>query len=295
MISIESLEALREAFEITKTRSQRALRRPYLRLVAAARPRMRKPIREFMDLQRKALLAELPLIGRIDRIGAHKPKKLAEEAFPWDEIMAEGRALLKPTLVEILALGGQEITGRRLRKQEAEAMPHRFDPIGLEAVKWAEEHAAWLVTVITTNTRDAIAQMIAGGIDQGLSGYYIARALRPLVGLTVPHTAAVGNYMTRLIEEGYSELDAAAKAERYAQRLHNYRTEMITRTEASSATSEGIVQGYEQWGIDEVDWIADPECCDRCDEMAADSPYKIEDTHGLIPFHENCECAWTAH
>jgi hypothetical protein len=288
MISIESLEALREAFEITKTRSQRALRRPYLRLVAAALPKMRRPVREFMDLQRKALLAELPSIGRIDRIGAHKPKKLAEEAFPWDEIMAEGKSLLKPTLLEILALGGQEITGRRLRKQEAEAVPHRFDPIGLEAVKWAEEHAAWLVTLITTETRGAIAEIIARGIDQGLSGYYIARDLRPLVGLTAPHVAAVGNYTTRLIEEGYSELDAFARAERYAQRLHNYRTEMITRTEASSATSEGIIQGYEQWGIEELDWVADPECCENCSAAAEESPYKIEDSHGLIPAHPHC-------
>jgi hypothetical protein len=295
MIGIESLENLHEAFEIVKARSQRTLRRPYLRLVAMALPKMRRPIREFMALQRKALLAELPSIGRIDRIGARKPKKLAEEAFPWDEITAEGKTLLKPTLLEILVLGGQEITGRRLRKQEVGAVPHRFDPIGLEAVKWAEEHAAWLVTLITTETRDAIAEIIARGIDQGLSGYYIARDLRPLVGLTAPHAAAVGNYTTRLIEEGYAELDAFARVERYAQRLHNYRTEMIARTEASSATSEGIIEGYEQWGIGELDWVADPECCEDCDAAAAESPYRIEDSHGLIPAHPHCECCWTAH
>jgi hypothetical protein len=294
MISIESLETLRKAFYIVKARDQVTLRRPYLRLVVASLPRMRKAVREFMDIQRKALLAELPSIGRIDRIGAHKPRKLAEEAFPWDKIMAEGKPILKPALLDILAIGGQNIVSRRIRKQETEAVPHRFDPIGIDAVKWAEEHAAWLVTLITMETRDAIAEVIARGIDQGLSGYYIARDLRPLVGLTAPHTAAVGNYMTRLIEGGYSDLDATAKAERYAQRLHNYRTEMITRTEASSATSEGIVQGYGQMGIEQLDWVADPQCCDECSAAADKSPYPIEETHGLIPAHPNCECAWVA-
>lgn len=292
MISIESLESLQETFGITKARDQRILRRPYLRLIATALPRTRRPIREFLAAQRKALLGALPALGRVQRISAHKPKKLAEEAFPWDEIQTDGKILLKPTLLEILALAGKEIVDRRVIKQEAGAEPRRFDPIGIKAVEWAEKHTAELVTLITAETRAAIVEIITRGINQGLSGYHIARELRPLVGLTAPHAVAVGNRLALLIEQGYADEQAFAMAERYAGRLHNYRTEMIARTEAASATSEGTLQGYDQWGIEELDWVADPECCDDCDAAAARSPYKISEAHGLIPAHPYCECCW---
>jgi len=235
-------------------------------------------VNEFMRYMRKQLQRGLT------RVRARKPETFTEQLADWDAIIEEGQRILKPELLKILAEGGKAVVERKIIKQEAEP---RFDILGIPAVKWAEKHTAKLVTEIE-ETKQAIRQEVKAGIDYGKSIQKIAKELRPIVGLTSRQAGAVAKYRILLEEQALPQQKIASLVERYANRLHKFRTQMIARTETASALSEGTLQGFEQIGIKRVRGVADEEACEYCLENIDGKVYTLDEASGLIPAHPQC-------
>ena len=261
-------------------RKPRALRN-FHRLMRQGERKLLPRINEWMDESIKEMRAGLS--GMRGKTSASRVKSIAD----WDRIKAQGVIILKPTLLELLAEGGKAVVERKIMKQE------RFDPIGLEAVSWATEHSATLVTGITAETVEAIQTYVAQGIDAGKSIQKIAMELRPLVGLTEKNIMAVANYHEMLILERpeYTAAKQREMAEVYARRLHRKRALVIARTETAYSLNEGLRQGYAQMGATKLERVEDPDCCDICAEYNG-KIYTIAEAEGVLPEHPNCEGAW---
>lgn len=264
-------------------RKPRALRN-YSRLIRQGERKLLPLIREWMDDSIKAMQAGLSNMK--GKTAAQKTKSITD----WDAINANGIVILKPTILELLGEGGKTVVERKIIKQE------RFDVIGLEAVKWATEHTATLVTEITDETMKAIRAYIAKGVDAGKSVQTIARELRPLVGLTEKQIIATANFHEMLILDRpeWTAARQRSSTEAYARRLHRKRATMIARTESASALSEGQRQGYNQMGVKQLERVEDPateddDCADNNGRI-----YTIAEAQGVLPAHPNCEGTWVA-
>jgi len=76
--------------------------------------------------------------------------------------------------------------------------------------------------------------------------------------------------------------------------VDKHRAEMIARTESVRATSEALLEDFQDKGIDKVRWIVidDSRICEICEPMQG-KVFKIEDAKGQIPKHVNCRCGWS--
>ena len=277
-------------------RKPRALRN-FHRMIRQGERKLLPRINEWMDESIKEMRAALPQLDlksipvaerKRKYADKKKIKRIVEQFADWDRIKAQGVIILKPTLLELLTEGGKAVVERKIMKQE------RFDPIGIEAVSWAADHSATLVTGITAETMEAMQAYIAQGIDAGKSIPKIAMELRPLVGLTEKDIIAVANYHEMLILERpeWTVARQNQSAEAYARRLHRKRATTIARTETASALTEGQRQGYAQMGAKNLERVEDPateddDCADNNGRI-----YTIAEAQGVLPAHPNCEGTW---
>lgn len=88
-----------------------------------------------------------------------------------------------------------------------------FDRISEEAVAWAEEHAAELVTSVTAETRDGLRQAVSRAFRDGIAPREAAKIIKQLVGLRPDQVDSVLNVRQRL-------LDAMARAERTGKTIN---------------------------------------------------------------------------
>lgn len=277
-------EIQRTAIDIILAKDRRAqrARRSYQRLLRLHERKLKPAVNEWLEWTAKTVRAGLP--GMRGKTPVARVKSIAD----WKEIRARGEELIKPLMFEMLAASGDSVMGKRMVKKQ-----ERFDPIGLEAIKWTTEHTAELVVEITGETMLAIREYIKVGIDAGKSVQKIARELRPLVGLTSKDIMAVANFHEALILERpeYSVATQREMANTYARRLHRQRATTIARTETAFALTEGQRQGYAQMGITRLERVEDPDCCDICAEYSG-KIYTIAEAEGVLPEHPSCEGSW---
>jgi len=279
----EQIQGIAVGIILTKANRGRRVWRRYHRMLQMEERKMLPSVNEWLAWTAKTLQAGL---GRMKgKSATAKVNSLAD----WAEIRARGDELLKPVLFEILNVGGNSVMGQRIKKQD------RFDPIGLEAVRWTTDHSAALVVEITDKTMEAIRKYITLGIKEGKSIQKIAMELRPLVGLTSKNIMAVANYHEMLILERpeYTVATQNEMADVYARRLHRARATTIARTETGEALVEGQRQGYDQMGIKKLMRVEDPDACDIC--LYYDGQiYTIAESRGVLLEHPRCEGSWIA-
>jgi len=259
------------------------------------KPKAVKNMRRLITLNERKLRPKVDewiklMIKDIQR-GLSKLKSKNSKLADWKEIEETGNLILRPTILEILGEGGKAVVDRKIMKQD------RFDSIGVNAVKWAEEHAAALVVEVTTATQEAIKAFIVDGVKKGKSIPVIAKQLRPLVGLTTRQIMAVANYEEWLIinRPEYSVKVIREMAEVKARRLHRYRTKLIARTETRRSLNEGIFQGYEQMGIKKMEGVSGASACDWCMENINGRVVSVNHARSIDgEAHPGCECAWVA-
>lgn len=204
------------------------------------------------------------------------------EKVDWEALEEAGRAMMGKVFFDAVSAAGVRLT---VHKQ-------RVDPIGQQAVNAARKQCAKMVTRVTTETKSAIRAAVALATDYGLAGGRLQKTIRPLIGLTEPHALAVGRRLTKWLDEGMEEGRAVRTVERYANGLLRWREQTISRTESGNACSTGILSGYEQGGIEAVEWVADPACCAAICEPQDGKVFTLDEAEGLIPAHPNCECTW---
>jgi len=271
----EPLLRIQKAIDVFLEKSRRGELnlRNHKKLIRENKGKVAKAYNEWLDYLVK---------NRSKTLKGIKPKTITENLIDWDDIRKKGEGFFRPVLHGILNEAGKAVVERKVLKQD------RFDPLGEGAVEWVKKHSAELVVEITEETMKGIKSYVKWGINEGKSIYHIGRELRPIVGLTERLSGAVAKKRMMLMRDPkltVGEIDK--KVERYAKHLQKYRTERIAKTETAKALSEGELQGYDQMGVKEVKFNADPEACDIC--AAKDGEvYSLEDAQGIIPVHPNC-------
>jgi len=200
----------------------------------------------------------------------------------------QGITIIKPGYIEAMISGGdaaRKIAGIRVG----------FDVLSPEALKYAQQNAAKLITEITATARASIKLIIVEGIKAGASNQQIMNALRGTIGLNERWALAVSRYRTAQMElaeaKKISLLRAKKRARRYAEKLYRKRLLMIARTETAIAQSQGSLLSYKGIGVERVRFYAAHGACEICASMDG-SIYTIHQAFGIIPVHPNCRCDW---
>ena len=128
-----------------------------------------------------------------------------------------------------------------------------------QAIKYASEHAATLVTQMNEETKRRLAQVISEGIEQK----------RGIPGLARDIKGEFSNMTKR-------------------------RSEMIARTETADALSTASLDRMQDMKIDGKEWVtSDP--CEICAGNEAEGVVSVDHVfssgHDRPPAHPNCECA----
>jgi Phage Mu protein F like protein len=252
-----------------------------------------------------ALLAE----GKLD-----EAFRLAVAA--WESASAEWRLTVGRQLRDALEAGAA-VAGRVTGVLEG-----RFDVTNPEAVRWAQQESASLVTRVTAETRVALRAIVMRSVREGIAPVPAARLIQNTVGLTARQEVAVASFRARLqtlqarpagaaVETAVGRVANRALSDRipglvarYAQRLLAQRALVIARTEILAAANEGQRQLWEQavqtGEVDreqvEREWIVtdDERLCELCEPLEgarADIGGTFPRGGGAgPPLHPQCRC-----
>ena len=188
-----------------------------------------------------------------------------------------------------------------------------FDPMGDGVLKWTAAHSAEFVTNVTTAQIEGLRAVVrrAAALED-INVDDLARAIRPMVGLTKQQSAANLKYYETLINNGVSKKKALDKSVRYAARQHRYRGYNIARTELAFSYNQGSYEGTKQaqaagymGEVVKIWCTADDErTCPSCGELegkrvAMDEDFdfytKLQGRNATIrkvpPAHPSCRCA----
>lgn len=212
---------------------------------------------------------------------------------------------LKPMWMAAIAEAAKEL--------DAKYPKFFFDPASEGVKEWIETKAASFVTNSSKNQIAAINAVVARASQlQDMTVDGLARAIRPMVGLTIPQANANLNYYNKMIESGLSEKKALERSIKYSALQSRYRGYNIARTELAYAYNkgqhEGVKQAQAQGFMGEVEkvWCTadDERTCNTCgalegQRVAMDGDFnfktKLEATNPGIkltpPAHPSCRCA----
>lgn len=254
-------------------------RRQNSRNIRRLEPRITRASQDYMELLQEE-------INRGSRhLKGRTPAQIVDSITDWEEIAATGGLYYEEPLRDIYIIGSRNITEGRIRKQE------RTDPIGIASIEWAEQYSADLVSGLTDQTRQALMAIIGTELAAGATLQQMAKLIRNTVGLNARQQAAMAALEARMAAAD-AELAAIKKAiDLYKKKAIRYRAMMIARTESARALSAGTLDAYGRMGIHKVQWVADPDCCDICDDNNG-KVFTIQEAEDLIPAHPNCECVF---
>lgn len=122
-----------------------------------------------------------------------------------------------------------------------------FDPMGRGVLEWTEDRAAMFITNCTNTQIEGLRAVVRQAATlENMVVDQLARAIRPLVGLTRDQSVANLKYYTKLIEKGVKEKRAQYLASQYAAKQHRYRSMNIARTELAFSYNKGADIGIRQ-------------------------------------------------
>lgn len=230
-------------------------------------------LQEWMDFIQKQIKRDL-----VEKF----QKSFASELTDWEVIEKQGVTTIKPAALKIMLSGGTAAYKHL-------AIAGSFDVLNVRAIKAVNKFCSKLVKEITKNTKKGINAYVKHGIKQGWSMSKVARAIRPLVGLTKNQTQSVINYR-KLLTAKRPDLTAAQIDKlvlKYTNKTHRRRMMNIVRTETARAQNIGYVQGLAEVGVKEAELRNGPNPCDECLALNG-TKYPIDEAEGVIPIHPNC-------
>ena len=188
----------------------------------------------------------------------------------------------------------------------------RFNLAAEEVMNWSRTRGAEFVTnssQIQIDALNALITKVNGLHDMSID--QMARAIRPMVGLTVQQSEAAMRYRDNLLANGVSQKRTQDLTMRYAAQMHRYRGYNIARTELAFAYNKGMLEATKQAQAQgylgkmvKVWCTADDErVCHICGgldgkEIAMDEDFdfytKLQHTNPGIkqtpPAHPSCRC-----
>ena len=122
-----------------------------------------------------------------------------------------------------------------------------FNPMADGVRAWTDTRAAEFITSVSNAQAEGLRAVIQrAAVLEDMTVSELARAIRPMIGLTKQDSMAVMNYYETLRANGVSEKKAHDRAARYAAKKHRERAYTIARTELATAYNAGAHEGTRQ-------------------------------------------------
>lgn len=122
-----------------------------------------------------------------------------------------------------------------------------FDPMADSVRAWTASRSAEFVTNVTQTQVEGLRAVVQrAAVLEDLTVDELAKAIRPMVGLTVQQSISNMRYYETLRKNGISAKKARERAIRYATRQHRKRAYLIARTELAMAYNNGAHEGTKQ-------------------------------------------------
>jgi SPP1 gp7 family putative phage head morphogenesis protein len=217
-------------------------------------------------------------------LSLNKADNTIDELIDWEDIESQGIQKLNPAFFKVYTAG-------KKAAYETVGMAVSFNVLEPAAVKAAHKLTAKLVKEISEETRKAIRQHVARGIQDGLSNQEIARELKDFVGLTARQTKAISSYRDALLDKfpDLSEKELRSKMIQYKTVSYNRRMTTIARTETARAQTVGYVEGLNILDIDKFEFSTYPGHCEICHPLEGNI-FTGDRAREVIPVHPNCRC-----
>ncbi len=181
-----------------------------------------------------------------------------------------------------------------------------FDPTSDAIRRWTADHTAEFVTNVTTTQIEGLRAVVQrAAVLEDMSVDELARAIRPMIGLTKPQAKANMRYYETLLNNGVSQTKAKDLTMRYAARQHRYRGYNIARTELADAYNQGAYETAKQaqaagyLGKATATWCtaADERVCPTCGRLEGktvdlDEGFNLANGRKLPPAHPGCRCGY---
>lgn len=176
---------------------------------------------------------------------------------------------------------------------------------------------AWMNTYIQTSYRRGMARAStdirrAGGrvstdyvdnaffrpIHADRVGIVYTRAYDGLRDITTAMDEQISTVLAEGLADGRGVREIAKAINNRVEKIGLTRSRLLARTEVIAAHAESKLNVYEDANIQGVglqsEWLTagDDRVCPECDAAAAQSPYTVNEAHGMIPLHPNCRCTW---
>lgn len=230
--------------------------------------------------------------------------QVIESAVPWDQLQAE-LAAIRPTLTRSAAIIGEYVAGS-LAEEFGEPLTAR--QLEERIAKYAERHAAQLVTSATTETRAAVREIVTDALRDQRPAQLAAKAIRNVVGLNAQQAKSLDRYIQELRDEDLSAAQIQRAIDQRYRDMVKLRSETIAHTEVAAAANAG--QG-EAWAQARAEgklpadvmqrWVLSAEPCEICEgiseepiELGAEFVSQHDGSrHAAPPAHPRCRCGRT--
>ena len=183
-----------------------------------------------------------------------------------------------------------------------------FNPVADGVRAWTSTHAAEFVTNVTTSQIEGLRAVIQrAAVLEDMTVDELARAIRPMIGLTKRDTEANLRYFEKLRSNGVTPKRARDMAIQDAARRHRDRAYSVARTElatayntgAHEATKEAQRRGYMGRTVKVWSTADDERVCKKCGPMDGKEAEMDEEFQGISsswstrlhpPAHPGCRC-----
>ena len=286
----------------------------FIAVSKAPRKAAYRAINSVQDLMSGAVTAVLSRGIRAFRSGIDREKIQAllerdnvegvYETIPWGKL-GDNISGMSDQYEQAIRRGGKIGTKFIPRVKEPEL---DFSPKNPRVGGWINSRTANLVQNITEDAKVAIRGAVTRALNRGINPLETAKLIPRTIGLTDRQAQAVDNFRIGLANKlGIEGLKLEREVEKYRERLLDYRTENIARTEIAAAFNQGQIElweqaaekGYLDRGSQKKQWVIDPgTACQICEPMSGEEVLLTEQFYveGLSqylaapPAHPSCNC-----
>lgn len=227
------------------------------------------------------------------------------ELIPWHRMVEDVMPAAHRTKDALF--GSMDINREALPKPINKALRFDYSNPRIERT-WAKRTGEWMVNPLVNGGRDAIQDIVHRQFTQGLDPRSMAGEIRGYIGLYPRLANALTNYKQGLAAKGMPIENQQKYAIAYEDRLLDYRSMMIARTETNFMLNRGQLEVWRQANDAGLIpnaavkvWQADGSPCEDCsamdgEEVGLAEAWVTPDGDVVdVPteIHPNCNCIMT--
>lgn len=119
------------------------------------------------------------------------------------------------------------------------------------------------------------------------------RNFRALEGMTDAMASQLSRTLSDGLAGGEGPKEIARRIDDRIEKIGKVRATTIARTEVMNSHVRAATTRYEEFGVETVEPLLDPNACEICRGLKADAPFEVQEARSKYPAHPNCRCGLT--